>query len=86
VAALLEYDAGMPIVATFTERNSPIFHEDSDFEVRLLHGSVPEGQAAPVFLDHNSTHPLLPRYSSTRPPPATTTRSWSSTLSTQSGI
>lgn len=34
VAALLEYDADMPVIATFTQRNSPIFHEDSDFEVR----------------------------------------------------
>lgn len=33
VAAELNYPVGMPIEAHYTERNSPIFHTDSDFEV-----------------------------------------------------
>ena len=33
IGALLEYDDSLGIVATLTERNSPIFHADSDFEV-----------------------------------------------------
>ncbi len=33
VAALIHHDRTTPIVATYTERNSPIFHRDSDFEV-----------------------------------------------------
>jgi len=42
VAALLEYDESLPIVATFTERNSPIFHQDSDFEVRQTNTQTPD--------------------------------------------
>lgn len=33
IAAQMEYVEGDEITATFTERNSPIFHVDSDFEV-----------------------------------------------------
>lgn len=33
VAAILEYGIGDEVIAKFTERNSPIFHTDSDFEV-----------------------------------------------------
>lgn len=35
IAAVLDVDAGNQIVAKFKERNSPIFHTDSDFEVFL---------------------------------------------------
>ena len=34
VAAQLDSGPGWPIVATFTQRNEPIFQQDSDFEVR----------------------------------------------------
>lgn len=33
VAAVLDFPAGDELVAKFTERNTPIFHTDSDFEV-----------------------------------------------------
>lgn len=33
IAAALEYDVNDPLVASYVERNSPIFHQDSDFEV-----------------------------------------------------
>eukprot|EP00435_Cladocopium_sp_Y103_P011283 s1838_g2.t3 len=35
IAAMMDVDAGNELVAKFKERNSPIFHTDSDFEVFL---------------------------------------------------
>eukprot|EP00913_Durusdinium_trenchii_P017538 g16479.t1 len=35
IAAVMDVDAGNELVALFKERNSPIFHTDSDFEVFL---------------------------------------------------
>ena len=58
VGAILHYGEGMPIVATFTERNSPIFQQDSDFEVRNMQ---PKGRSQHTAYRAFSLTPRLSR-------------------------